>query len=738
MRHILIVFLLSLFSFASYSQNLFVNVDKQALLTPKRGITPNLVEAFFEFEDAKLVQYYNQLNIYLIEYQGSYNEFENVAKRSNLFSIIEQDKIHQGTLEYTPNDPQFSSCWHLKQSTDKDIDADEAWDLLPANNSYVTVAVFDGGLETTHPDMINAWNNPYNAVTNVTSAAFVNAYDRHGNACAGTIAAVTNNAVGISSIGNNKVQVMPINIMSSVSSTGTFTTSTSIQVNAVNAAMNNPTCVAISMSYGSTSGSSTLSNAFATARTQGRGGKGLVIFASTGNNGVNNSSQYPAIYPDVWGVGATTSTDFRASYSNFGTICDISAPGSSIRTIDRLGANGYNTTDYTTISGTSFSCPITAAAAALIIYKNWELTSDGVFNILAQSCEKVGGYVYSNVNGYTYGTRSNELGYGRINLKTAITLTPSSGGTPPPPPAPKHNLVIQNAAASPNPTNIGTTITISCSAVTLNPTLEQVTSILQYRQSLNNVWGDSDDIIIGTDTTILGGGIGSGFETINYPITGVAGARYILIKANHNGTISESFDGDNVAAVLLTVTDPNYTGTNVKVELNTPLTNPYTTSAQTLSMQWRVTNLGATAITQIGYNRGWVNCPTVTNCTTSIVWTGTLLPGQSTLLPASNSFISVNLCFSSTNCAVPAGGSNIYRLNIVSVNGVTGDDNLSDNTIDLVVNRVTTNDISWTTEYYDITGFIRPEKEFDSLPSGLYFVKKIYSDGHIEVTKVAR
>jgi hypothetical protein len=121
-----------------------------------------------------------------------------------------------------------------------------------------------------------------------------------------------------------------------------------------------------------------------------------------------------------------------------------------------------------------------------------------------------------------------------------------------------------------------------------------------------------------------------------------------------------------------------------------------------------------------------------------VVWTGTLLPGQSTLLPASNSFVSINLCFSSTNCAVPAGGSNIYRLNIVSVNGVSGDDNLSDNTIDLVVNRVTTNDISWTTEYYDITGFIRPEKEFDSLPSGLYFMKKLYSDGHIEVTKVAR
>lgn len=738
MKNILIVFFLSLFSFISYSQNLIVNVDKQALLTPKKGVTKNLIETFFIFEDAKVVQYFNQLDIYLVEYRDTYGEFEYDAKFSNLFSIIEQDKIHEGVLKYVPNDPQFSSCWHLRQSTDKDIDADEAWDLLPTNNPYVTVAIFDGGLETTHPDMINAWNNPYNAVTNVSSAAFVNAYDKHGNACAGTIAAVTNNAVGVSSVGNNKVQVMPINIMSSVSSTGTFTTSTSIQVNAVNAAMNNPTCVAISMSYGSSTGSSTLSNAFTTARTQGRGGKGLVIFASTGNNGVSTSTQYPASYSDVWGVGATTNTDFRASYSNFGTICDISAPGSSIRTIDRLGADGYNTTDYTTISGTSFSCPITAAAAALIIYKNWELTSDNVFSILAQSCEKVGGYVYANVTNYPYGTRSNELGYGRINLKTAITLTPTSGNTPPTPPAPKHNLVIQNAVLNPNPANIGTTITINCSAVTLNPTLEQVTSILQYRQSLNNIWGDADDVIIGTDTTVLGGGVASGLETITFPITGVAGSRYILIKANYNGVVSESFDGDNVTAVALTVTDPNYTGTNIKVELNLPLTNPYTTSAQTISVQWRITNLGATAITQIGYNRGWVVCPSSIGCNTGVAWSGTLLPGQSTLLPAINSTISLNLCFSSTNCAVPAGGSNIYRLNIVSVNGATGDDNLTDNTVDLVINRITVNDISWTTEYYDITGFIRPEKELESLPSGFYFMKKIYTDGHIEVTKVAR
>ena len=89
MKNILIVFFLSLFSFISYSQNLIVNVDKQALLTPKKGVTKNLIETFFIFEDAKVVQYFNQLDIYLVEYRDTYGEFEYDAKLSNLFSIIE-------------------------------------------------------------------------------------------------------------------------------------------------------------------------------------------------------------------------------------------------------------------------------------------------------------------------------------------------------------------------------------------------------------------------------------------------------------------------------------------------------------------------------------------------------------------------------------------------------------------------------------------------------------------------
>jgi subtilisin family serine protease len=181
--------------------------------------------------------------------------------------------------DYVPNDTQFIYSWHLKQSNDIDIDADEAWDLVPSTNPTVTVAMFDGGLDLTHPDLIGNTESPFNAVNGTTSIPYVNADDKHGTACSGTIAAVTNNGIGVSSVGNNKVKVMPVNIMSQVFAGGSFSTSDVIQINAVNASMANPTCVAIAMSYGGSSYSSALDAAFNAARTTARGGKGMIVVA---------------------------------------------------------------------------------------------------------------------------------------------------------------------------------------------------------------------------------------------------------------------------------------------------------------------------------------------------------------------------------------------------------------------------------------------------------------------------
>jgi len=428
MKKILLTLFCALSSLMSFAQ--LENVERQLIVVPNKGQESEMIE-FVNSSGSTIVQRYEQLNWYLIQIPSAFTQesFQGVLKYKPFCQNVYKDEVMEYNRDYVPSDPNFNLAWHLKQSSDKDIDADEAWDLVSNNGGYTTVAVFDGGFDPSHEDFTTGWNNIFNAVTNLPfNGAFVNSFDRHGIACAGTISAVTNNGIGVAGVGNNLVQVMPVNIMASVSSGGSFSTSASIQINGINAAMSNPTCVAISMSYSGSSFSQALSDAFTMARTTARDGKGILCFASSGNGYSGTATNYPAWYSSVWGVGATNSSDLKSGFSNFGQICDISAPGSSIITTDRVGSDGYSTTsNYATVSGTSFSCPITAGCAALVAYRNSSLTADQIMALLAQSCEKVGGYTYSNDPNFPYSTRSNELGYGRVNIKNAILLTEDNG-----------------------------------------------------------------------------------------------------------------------------------------------------------------------------------------------------------------------------------------------------------------------------------------------------------------------
>jgi hypothetical protein len=752
MKKLISVLLLTVFSIVGFSQNLVENINNQVILKYKSGTPYRLVDAFTEFYNVPVVAQYDQLGMIVVQFSGNYDDFAKNCYDSDLFDIIERDQVQEMKMDYIPNDPEFSSCWHLRQSTDKDIDADEAWDLLPATNQWVSVAMFDGGLDMTIPDFVGNVDSPFNAVNGTNAIPYVNSEDKHGTACSGTIAARTNNGIGVSSVGNNYVRVMPVNIMAQVYSGGSFSTSAVIQIAAVNAAMNNPNCVAIAMSYGGSSYSAALEAAFQSARVNGRGGKGMMVFASSGNGYTSTASQYPANYPAVWGVGATTSSDVRASFSNFGQICDISAPGQGIRTTDRLGAEGYDPGDYRTISGTSFSCPITAAASALVAYKNWELTDDEILQILSSTCEKVGGYVYSNNPTWPLSTRSNELGYGRINLKDAVVATPNPGGDPPPPPTLVSNYTVNNIIVSPTSVNLGSTILVDYTAhvmeeVNVMSTFATFVKV-QYRYSTNSTLGDSDDIIIGVDSVSLGGGINSVTNSFSYTVGGTAGTKYIFVTINYDNAVEETIITDNTSFKAFNVVNPSMTGTDVRIELAMPAANPWTTSLQIVNTQWRAVNTGTVPITQINYTRGWVDCTAAFGCITNNTWTGNLLPGQSTLLPANNTLISVNLCHP-TRCAVPVGTSNTFRMNVVSVNGSTGDTDLTNNRLDLVFNRISTNqediignypliddpnsiyiedELPISIDIYTVTGMLLDINRYNELPSGIYILKANYLD----------
>jgi subtilisin family serine protease len=107
-----------------------------------------------------------------------------------------------------------------------------------------------------------------------------------------------------------------------------------------------------------------------------------VLIAAAGNNGTS-TTVYPAAYPNVIAVSATTSADTMASFSSFGSFVDLSAPGQDITT-------AYPGGSYVTISGTSFSSPLTAGVAALALSRNPALSNAQINSLLVSNADDLG------------------------------------------------------------------------------------------------------------------------------------------------------------------------------------------------------------------------------------------------------------------------------------------------------------------------------------------------------------
>jgi hypothetical protein len=92
---------------------------------------------------------------------------------------------------------------------------------------------------------------------------------------------------------------------------------------------------------------------------------GVTYAVAAGNDNYNACYYSPARVAEAVTVGATTSSDSRASYSNYGSCLDLFAPGSGITSSWYTSANATNT-----ISGTSMATPHVAGVAALYLQGN--------------------------------------------------------------------------------------------------------------------------------------------------------------------------------------------------------------------------------------------------------------------------------------------------------------------------------------------------------------------------------
>lgn len=337
------------------------------------------------------------------ESSGNSLEMANLFYESNLFTSCQPDLLCDDDLLIV-NDPYYSEQWHLNNTSYPEIDINfEAARTISTGNSDIIVAVLDEGVQLDHPDL-NILNISYDTETGQASKL----YGDHGTRCAGLISAKTNNRTGVASIASS------CRIMSISNSLISTPDSRQKRADGINFAVHNGASV-ISNSWSSSVPYQIIDDAISNALTTGRNGKGCVVVFATGNDYANTVS-YPAnSNPYIIAVGAVSKTGNRAYFSNYGTALDVVAPGENI---------GY-TTDLdskyiSNISGTSFSCPLVAGIAALILSVNPNLTQREVANIIERTARKIGGYDYESIPTYKNGTWNKEMGYGLVDAHAAV------------------------------------------------------------------------------------------------------------------------------------------------------------------------------------------------------------------------------------------------------------------------------------------------------------------------------
>ena len=317
--------------------------------------------------------------------------------------FAELDRILE-PADMTPNDPWYAN-WegHLRR-----IEAPAAWSTT-TGSSAVIVAVLDTGLDGSHEDLASKTVSGWNTFNNNSNSSDVAG---HGTAVAGTVAAASNNGLGVASVCWD-CRIMPIRV-SDTNGSATY----SAIANGLNWAADHGARVA-NISY-IVSDSSTVTSA--AKYFQDKGG---VVTSSAGNYSTFSSA---ADNPYILTVSATDQFDVIYSYSNTGNNIDLAAPGDSFST--QMGGG------YVSVGGTSYSSPIVAGVAALVISANPSLSPTQVQDILKQSADDLGAAGWDQ-----------SYGWGRVNAARAVAIavgaplptptpSPTSSPTPSPTPAP--------------------------------------------------------------------------------------------------------------------------------------------------------------------------------------------------------------------------------------------------------------------------------------------------------------
>ncbi|OWQ93605.1 peptidase S8 [Roseateles aquatilis] len=342
----------------------------------------------------------------------------------------------------TPNDTNYSSQWDLYEAT-AGIRAPAAWDQ--ATGTGVVVAVIDTGYRP-HADLSGQIVAGYDMIADTAVSVDGNGRDNdpsdpgdwaaagqcgagepaensswHGTHVAGTIAAKTNNSLGVAGIAFN-AKVQPVRVLgrcggytSDIADGITWASGGTVSGVPANAT---PAKV-LNLSLGGGGACDTTTQ----TAVNGARSRGASVIVAAGNSNANASGFSPASCSGVVAIAATDRFGARAYYSNYGALVALAAPGGDVRSSASNGIlstlNAGTTTpgadNYAYYQGTSMAAPHVAGVAALMYSVKPTATPDQITAALKSSARAFPGVC-------------NQCGTGLLDANAAVTAILGGGG----------------------------------------------------------------------------------------------------------------------------------------------------------------------------------------------------------------------------------------------------------------------------------------------------------------------
>lgn len=332
------------------------------------------VEDTAGLHDVQIRQAFPQIRYVVVEVPaGQLTVFRDSLRTRHGVERVDYDRAARAA--YEPNDPMWPDMWHART-----IKAHLAWDLT-FGSANVVVGVMDTGVNVAHPDLqANVWINtaeiPGNGIDDDGNGRIddVNGFDfyyndgnpndvhGHGTACAGLVAAIQDNNIGVTGVAP-RAKIMALK---SSTDDGYFYDSANIGA----------------YLYAEQMGADIISCSFFSDRVSQAEmdavdyiwSRGVLPVVAAGNASTIYP-YYPGAYESVLAVAATDQNDNKAGFSNHGSWVDVAAPGVSLRTT--------TVSDYTSgFGGTSGATPQVAGLAALLKGANPNLTHQELRTII--------------------------------------------------------------------------------------------------------------------------------------------------------------------------------------------------------------------------------------------------------------------------------------------------------------------------------------------------------------------